>query len=66
MDVATSPDELTQLYNPIFDKFDCEPRARRTVDMDEFREEMQKILLAIAWLLPYSIRWLSRTTIPES
>ncbi|KAL6125116.1 hypothetical protein ACLB2K_077624 [Fragaria x ananassa] len=46
MDVGTSPDELTQLYNSIFDKFDCDQSG--TVDLDEFREEMKKILLAIA------------------
>ena len=46
MDVATTPDELTQLYDSIFDKFDCDQNG--TVDLEEFREEMKKIMLAIA------------------
>lgn len=46
VDVATPPDQLTQLYNSIFDKFDCDSSG--TVDLQEFRSEMKKILLAIA------------------
>ncbi|XP_061999888.1 uncharacterized protein LOC133717227 [Rosa rugosa] len=46
IEVATSPDQLTQLYDSIFDKFDCDQSG--TVDLDEFREEMKKIMLAIA------------------
>ncbi|PRQ54403.1 putative EF-hand domain pair protein [Rosa chinensis] len=46
IEVATSPDQLTQLYDSIFDKFDCDHSG--TVDLDEFREEMKKIMLAIA------------------
>ncbi|XVF07447.1 hypothetical protein REPUB_Repub06bG0139400 [Reevesia pubescens] len=46
VDVATTPEELTQLYNSIFDKFDCDSSG--TVDIQEFRSEMKKILLAIA------------------
>ncbi|KAG8501119.1 hypothetical protein CXB51_003212 [Gossypium anomalum] len=46
VDVATPPDELTQLYNSIFERFDCDGSG--TVDLQEFRSEMKKILLAIA------------------
>ncbi|MBA0721789.1 hypothetical protein Golax_009293 [Gossypium laxum] len=46
VDVATRPDELTQLYNSIFERFDCDGSG--TVDLQEFRSEMKKILLAIA------------------
>ena len=45
-DVATTPNQLTQLYDSIFDKFDCDGSG--TVDLPEFRSEMKKILLAIA------------------
>ncbi|XP_010243386.1 PREDICTED: uncharacterized protein LOC104587464 [Nelumbo nucifera] len=46
IDVATPPDELTKLYDSIFDKFDCDNSG--AVDLDEFRAEMKKIMLAIA------------------
>ncbi|XP_050216575.1 uncharacterized protein LOC126667612 [Mercurialis annua] len=46
IDVATPPEQLTQLYDSIFDKFDCDKSG--AVDVDEFRSEFQKILLAIA------------------
>ena len=46
IDVVTTPDELSQLYDSIFDKFDLDQSG--TVDLDEFRSEMKKILLAIA------------------
>ncbi|XP_015900924.3 uncharacterized protein LOC107434000 [Ziziphus jujuba] len=46
IDVATPPEELTQLYNSIFDGFDCD--RSNTVDLEEYRSEMKKILLAIA------------------
>ncbi|XP_022766874.1 uncharacterized protein LOC111311611 [Durio zibethinus] len=46
VDVATPPEQLTQLYDSIFDKFDCDGSG--TVDLQEFRSEMKKILLAIA------------------
>lgn len=46
VDVAATPDQLTQLYDSIFEKFDCDQSG--TVDLDEFRSEMKKILLAIA------------------
>ncbi|ONI20194.1 hypothetical protein PRUPE_2G002300 [Prunus persica] len=46
IDVATPPEQLTQLYDSIFDKFDADQSG--TVDLDEFREEMKKIMLAIA------------------
>ncbi|XP_010257521.1 PREDICTED: uncharacterized protein LOC104597589 [Nelumbo nucifera] len=45
-DVATQPDDLTQLYDAIFEKFDCDRNG--TIDRDEFRSEMKKIMLAIA------------------
>ncbi|KAI4333214.1 hypothetical protein L6164_018051 [Bauhinia variegata] len=46
IDVSTPPEELTQLYNSIFDKFDVNHNG--TVDRDEFRAEVKKIMLAIA------------------
>ncbi|XP_061369873.1 uncharacterized protein LOC133312625 [Gastrolobium bilobum] len=46
IDVTTSPEQLTQLYNSIFDKFDVDGSG--TVDRREFRSEMKKIMLAIA------------------
>ncbi|KAI5341563.1 PREDICTED: Calcium-binding [Prunus dulcis] len=46
IDVATPPEQLTQLYDSIFDKFDADQSG--TVDLEEFREEMKKIMLAIA------------------
>ncbi|XP_044488553.1 uncharacterized protein LOC123213226 [Mangifera indica] len=46
VDVATPPEQLTQLYDSIFDKFDLDKSG--TVDIEEFRSEMKKILLAIA------------------
>ncbi|KAK8562042.1 hypothetical protein V6N13_148824 [Hibiscus sabdariffa] len=46
VDVVTPPEQLTQLYNSIFDRFDCDGSG--TVDLQEFRSEMKKILLAIA------------------
>uniref|UniRef100_A0A2P2IRH1 Calcium ion binding protein n=1 Tax=Rhizophora mucronata TaxID=61149 RepID=A0A2P2IRH1_RHIMU len=46
VDVATPPEQLTQLYDSIFEKFDCDKSG--TVDLEEFRSEMKKILLAIA------------------
>ncbi|KAI9116295.1 hypothetical protein K1719_012462 [Acacia pycnantha] len=44
--VATPPEQLTQLYNSIFEKFDVDGSG--TVDKAEFKSEMKKILLAIA------------------
>ncbi|KAM3734205.1 hypothetical protein ACB098_11G196800 [Castanea mollissima] len=46
IDVATTPDQLTQLYDSIFEKFDCDRNG--TVDVEEFMAEMKKIMLAIA------------------
>lgn len=46
IDVTTPPEELTQLYNSIFEKFDCDHSG--TVDRQEFTAEMKKIMLAIA------------------
>ncbi|EEF50229.1 uncharacterized protein LOC8289320 [Ricinus communis] len=46
IDVVTPPEQLTQLYDSIFEKFDCDKSG--TVDLDEFRTEIKKILLAIA------------------
>ncbi|GER48733.1 calcium-binding EF-hand family protein [Striga asiatica] len=45
-DVATPPEELTRLYDSIFEKFDCDHSG--TVDRAEFRAELKNILLAIA------------------
>lgn len=46
IDVVTTPDQLSQLYDSIFEKFDCDRSG--TVDVEEFRAEMKKIMLAIA------------------
>ncbi|KAF5184369.1 Calcium-binding ef-hand [Thalictrum thalictroides] len=46
VDVVTPPEELTQLYDAIFDKFDGDHSG--TVDLQEFRVEMKNIMLAIA------------------
>ncbi|PIN10357.1 hypothetical protein CDL12_17047 [Handroanthus impetiginosus] len=46
VDVATPPEELTKLYDSIFEKFDCDNSG--TVDQMEFRNELKNILLAIA------------------
>ncbi|KAK9170045.1 hypothetical protein Syun_002185 [Stephania yunnanensis] len=46
IDVATPPEDLTRLYNSIFEKFDGDHNG--TVDLEEFRSEMKQILLAIA------------------
>ncbi|KAK4756999.1 hypothetical protein SAY87_007126 [Trapa incisa] len=46
VDVATPPEQLTKLYDSIFDKFDCDNSG--TVDLDEFRSQMKEIMLAIA------------------
>ncbi|XP_068660861.1 uncharacterized protein [Aristolochia californica] len=45
-DVATPPEQLSALYDSIFDKFDYDHSG--TVDLEEFRSEMKKIMLAIA------------------
>ncbi|XP_074268275.1 uncharacterized protein LOC141591739 [Silene latifolia] len=46
-DVAgPTPAQLTSLYDSIFDRFDIDGSG--TVDLDEFRVEMKKIMLAIA------------------
>lgn len=46
VDVVTTPEELGRLYDSIFEKFDGDNSG--TVDIDEFRSEMKKIMLAIA------------------
>lgn len=46
VDVITPPEQLTKLYDSIFDKFDCDNSG--TVDLDEFRSQMKEIMLAIA------------------
>ncbi|KAF3617007.1 hypothetical protein FXO38_34240 [Capsicum annuum] len=46
VDVAATPEELTNLYDSIFEKFDCDHNG--TVDREEFGNEMRKIMLAIA------------------
>lgn len=43
---AATPEELTLLYDSIFDAFDCDGSG--AVDPAEFRSEMRKIMLAIA------------------
>ncbi|KAL6981591.1 hypothetical protein U1Q18_023218 [Sarracenia purpurea var. burkii] len=46
LDVTTTPEELTALYDSIFENFDCDKNG--TIDLEEFRSEMKKIMLAIA------------------
>ncbi|XP_059651778.1 uncharacterized protein LOC132299274 [Cornus florida] len=46
VDDPTPPEELTRLYDSIFEKFDCDQSG--TVDREEFKSEMKKIMLAIA------------------
>ncbi|KAL3739138.1 hypothetical protein ACJRO7_020523 [Eucalyptus globulus] len=46
VDVATPPQELTRLYDSIFERFDGDGSG--AVDLEEFRSEMRKIMLAIA------------------
>ncbi|KAM7508960.1 hypothetical protein LguiA_019413 [Lonicera macranthoides] len=46
VDVEAKPEELTKLYDSIFERFDIDNSG--TVDKEEFRSEMKKILLAIA------------------
>lgn len=46
IDVVTPPEQLSQLYDAIFEKFDCDKSG--TVDREEYRSEIKKILLAIA------------------
>ncbi|XP_030470840.1 uncharacterized protein LOC115689010 [Syzygium oleosum] len=46
VDVATPPQELTALYDSIFERFDGDGSG--AVDREEFRSEMRAIMLAIA------------------
>ncbi|KAK8490973.1 hypothetical protein V6N13_126122 [Hibiscus sabdariffa] len=46
VDISTPPEKLNELYDSIFDKFDLD--HSNTVDRQEFKSEMKKILLAIA------------------
>ncbi|CAN1201018.1 hypothetical protein LINPERPRIM_LOCUS44119 [Linum perenne] len=46
VDTPTLPEEITKLYDSIFDKFDGDHNG--TVDMEEYRSEVKKIMLAIA------------------
>ncbi|KFK37242.1 hypothetical protein AALP_AA4G232300 [Arabis alpina] len=46
VDVVTPQEELTKLYDSIFEKFDTDQSG--SVDLEEFRSEMKKIVLAIA------------------
>ncbi|CAL5196443.1 unnamed protein product [Lathyrus oleraceus] len=46
IDVSTPPEQLTRLYDSVFDSFDGDGSG--TVDRDEFKSEMKKIMLAIA------------------
>ncbi|KAF6176380.1 hypothetical protein GIB67_041227 [Kingdonia uniflora] len=45
-DVITKPEQLTKLYDSIFEKFDCDHSG--SVDREEFRSEMKKMMLGIA------------------
>ncbi|KAL1802535.1 hypothetical protein ACET3Z_031182 [Daucus carota] len=42
----SSQEEITKLYDTIFDNFDCDKNG--SIEIEEFRSEMKKILLAIA------------------
>ncbi|CAK8561184.1 unnamed protein product [Lathyrus sativus] len=46
IDVSTPAEQLTRLYDSVFDAFDGDGSG--TVDRDEFKSEMKKIMLAIA------------------
>ncbi|KAL7593610.1 uncharacterized protein LOC111890512 [Lactuca sativa] len=46
VDTALPPEELTRLYDSVFLGFDEDQNG--TVDLEEFRSEMKKIMLAIA------------------
>jgi len=46
IDVTTPPEQLTRLYDSVFDTFDGDGSG--SVDREEFRNEMKKIMLAIA------------------
>lgn len=46
VDVVTPQEELTKLYDSIFEKFDTDQSG--SVDLEEFMSEMKKIVLAIA------------------
>lgn len=46
VDVATPPEQLTKLYDSIFEKFDLDSSG--SIDLHEFSAEMKKIMLAIA------------------
>ncbi|KAH7853893.1 hypothetical protein Vadar_007754 [Vaccinium darrowii] len=46
VNVAPAPEELTRLYDSIFEKFDCD--HGELIDLEEFRLEMKKIMLAIS------------------
>ncbi|XP_031091916.1 uncharacterized protein LOC115996699 [Ipomoea triloba] len=46
VDAATPPEDLPKLYDSIFEKFDLDQSG--SIDRDEFKSEMKKIMLAIA------------------
>ncbi|KAL0924615.1 hypothetical protein M5K25_005460 [Dendrobium thyrsiflorum] len=46
LDTVTPSDQVSALYDSIFDQFDLDQNG--TVDLPEFRSEMKNILLAIA------------------
>nr|GLL34523.1 uncharacterized protein LOC109156040 [Ipomoea trifida]GMD34876.1 Calcium-binding EF hand family protein [Ipomoea batatas] len=46
VDAATPPEDLPKLYDSIFEKFDLDKSG--SIDRDEFKSEMKKIMLAIA------------------
>ncbi|KAL7589293.1 hypothetical protein Lser_V15G41019 [Lactuca serriola] len=46
VDTALPPEELTRLYDSVFLSFDEDSNG--TVDLEEFRSEMKKTMLAIA------------------
>ncbi|VFQ84262.1 unnamed protein product [Cuscuta campestris] len=46
VDVSTPPEELSRLYDSIFENFDADHSG--SVDLAEFKSEVRKIMLAIA------------------
>ncbi|KAD1358631.1 hypothetical protein R6Q59_005189 [Mikania micrantha] len=46
VDTAVPPEELTRIYDSVFQSFDGDHNG--TVDPEEFRSEMKKIMLAVA------------------
>ncbi|XP_010522377.1 PREDICTED: uncharacterized protein LOC104801017 [Tarenaya hassleriana] len=46
VDVKTEPEEISRVYGVIFEQFDRDANGK--VDLDEFREETRRMMLAMA------------------